>query len=131
MGLRVSRIRYAHVTAGGALAGFGGAYVILRIVPTWNQAGTTNGLGWIALALVVFAAWQPLRVILGAYLFGIALQANFALQARGVHVIPAEFLAMLPYLLTVGILVILTANQRTRGAGPPSALGLPFVRDER
>lgn len=131
MGLRVSRIRYAHVTAGGALAGVGGAYVILRIVPTWNQAGTTNGLGWIALALVVFAAWQPLRVILGAYLFGIALQANFALQARGVHVIPAEFLAMLPYLLTVGILVILTANQRTRGAGPPTALGLPFVRDER
>ena len=131
MGLRVSRIRYAHVSAGGALAGFGGAYVILRIVPTWNQAGTTNGLGWIALALVVFAAWQPLRVILGAYLFGIALQANFALQARGVHVIPAEFLAMLPYLLTVGILVILTANQRTRGAGPPTALGLPFVRDER
>ena len=131
MGLRVSRIRYAHVTAGGALAGFGGAYVVLRIVPTWNQAGTTNGLGWIALALVVFAAWHPLRVIFGAYLFGIALQANFALQARGVHIIPAEFLAMLPYLLTVAILVILTANQRTRGAGPPTALGLPFVRDER
>ena len=131
MGIRVSRIRYAHVTAGGALAGFGGAYVILRIVPTWNQAGTTNGLGWIALALVVFAAWHPLRVIFGAYLFGIALQANFALQARGVHIIPAEFLAMLPYLLTVAILVILTANQRTRGAGPPTALGLPFVRDER
>jgi ABC-type uncharacterized transport system permease subunit len=131
MGLRVSQIRYAHVTAGGALAGFGGAYVILRIVPTWSQAGTINGLGWIALALVVFATWRPLRVILGAYLFGMALQANFALQARGVHVIPAEFLAMLPYLLTVGILVILTANQRTRGAGPPAALGLPFVRDER
>ena len=131
MGLRVSRIRYAHVTMGGALAGFGGAYVILRIVPTWNQAGTINGLGWIALALVVFATWRPLRVIFGAYLFGIALQANFALQARGVHVIPAEFLAMLPYLLTVAILVILTANQHTRGAGPPAALGLPFVRDER
>ena len=131
MGLRVSRIRYAHVTMGGALAGFGGAYVILRIVPTWSQAGTINGLGWIALALVVFATWRPLRVISGAYLFGIALQANFALQARGVHVIPAEFLAMLPYLLTVGILVVLTVNQHTRGAGPPAALGLPFVRDER
>jgi len=131
MGLSVVRMRYAHVIVGGLLAGFGGSYVILRIVPAWSQAGTTNGIGWIALALVVFASWRPLRVIAGAYLFGVALQANFALQAKGITVIPAEFLAMLPYLLTVVILVVLTANRRTRGAGAPAALGLPFVRDER
>lgn len=131
MGLSVVRMRYAHVIVGGLLAGFGGSYVILRIVPAWSQAGTTNGIGWIALALVVFASWHPLRVIGGAYLFGVALQANFALQAKGITVIPAEFLAMLPYLLTVAILVVLTANRRTRGAGAPAALGLPFVRDER
>jgi len=131
MGLSVVRMRYAHVVAGGLLAGFGGSYVILRIVPAWSQAGTTNGIGWIALALVVFASWRPLRVIIGAYIFGIALQANFALQAKGITVIPAEFLAMLPYLLTVVILVVLTANRRTRGGGAPAALGLPFVRDER
>ena len=131
MGLSVVRMRYAHVIIGGLLAGFGGSYVILRIVPAWSQAGTTNGIGWIALALVVFASWRPLRVIGGAYLFGVALQANFALQAKGITVIPAEFLAMLPYLLTVVILVVLTANRRTRGAGAPAALGLPFVRDER
>lgn len=59
MGLSVVRMRYAHVIVGGLLAGFGGSYVILRIVPAWSQAGTTNGIGWIALALVVFASWRP------------------------------------------------------------------------
>jgi simple sugar transport system permease protein len=130
MGIRVAATRYAHVAIGGVMAGFGGAYVVLRIVPSWSQAGTTAGLGWIALALVVFAGWRPLRVIVGAYIFGIALQANFALQAADINLIPAEFLAMLPYLLTVGILVVLTASKRDR-AGAPAALGLPFVRDER
>lgn len=130
MGIRVAATRYAHVALGGVMAGFGGAYVVLRIVPAWSQAGTTAGLGWIALALVVFAGWRPLRVILGAYIFGIALQANFALQAANINLIPAEFLAMLPYLLTVGILVVLTATRRDR-AGAPAALGLAFIRDER
>jgi general nucleoside transport system permease protein len=130
MGIRVAATRYAHVAIGGVMAGFGGAYVVLRVVPSWSQAGTTAGLGWIALALVVFAGWRPLRVILGAYIFGIALQANFALQAADITIIPAEFLAMLPYLLTVGILVVLTASKRDR-AGAPASLGLPFVRDER
>lgn len=130
MGIRVAATRYAHVALGGVMAGFGGAYVVLRIVPSWSQAGTTAGLGWIALALVVFAGWRPLRVILGAYIFGIALQANFALQAANVNLIPAEFLAMLPYLLTVGILVVLTATRRDR-AGAPAALGMAFIRDER
>jgi general nucleoside transport system permease protein len=130
MGIRVAATRYAHVAIGGVMAGFGGAYVVLRIVPSWSQAGTTAGLGWIALALIVFAGWRPLRVILGAYIFGIALQANFALQAADITIIPAEFLAMLPYLLTVGILVVLTASKRDR-AGAPASLGLAFVRDER
>ena len=130
MGIRVAATRYTHIAIGGALAGFGGAYVIMRIVPTWSQAGTTAGLGWIALALVVFAGWRPLRVIAGAYIFGVALQANFALQAAGISTIPAQFLAMLPYLLTVAILVVLTARKKD-GSGAPAALGLAFVRDER
>ena len=130
MGIRVAATRYVHVAIGGIMAGFGGAYVVLRIVPSWSQAGTIAGLGWIALALVVFAGWRPIRVILGAYIFGIALQANFALQAANINLIPAEFLAMLPYLLTVGILVVLTASRRDR-AGAPAALGVPFIRDER
>jgi simple sugar transport system permease protein len=78
---------------------------VLGQVPSWSQAGTTSGLGWIALALVVFASWRPLRVLLGAFLFGFSRQLNFYLQGRGVD-IPAQFLSMLPYLLTIAVLVV-------------------------
>ena len=131
MGVRVAAVRYAHTIAGGLLAGAGGAYLILARVPSWAQAATTNGIGWIALALVVFASWRPLRVLAGAYLFGAALRANFALQAAGVRGVPAEVLAMLPYLLTIAVLVALSAGDLRRRVGAPAALGVPYVRDER
>lgn len=130
-GLRVAAVRYVHTILGGLLAGAGGAYLMLARVPSWSQAATTNGIGWIALALVVFAAWRPWRALAGAYLFGIALRANFALQAAGVRGIPAEFLAMLPYLLTIAVLVLLSLGDLRRRLGAPAALGVPFVRDER
>ncbi len=131
MGLSVARLRYAHVIVGGLLAGAGGAYQILARVPSWNGAGTTAGIGWIALALVVFAAWRPWRALLGAYLFGVALAANFALQAAGVDVIPAEFLSMLPYLLTILVLIALSASSARKRLGAPAALGVPYAREER
>ena len=131
MGLSVTRLRYAHVVVGGLLAGAGGAYQILARVPSWNGAGTTAGIGWIALALVVFAAWRPWRALLGAYLFGAALAANFALQAAGVDAIPAEFLSMLPYLLTILVLVVLSASSARKRLGAPAALGVPYAREER
>lgn len=131
MGLSVARIRYAHVIVGGLLAGAGGAYQVLVRVPAWNGAGTTAGIGWIALVLVVFAAWWPWRALAGAYLFGAALAANFALQAAGVRIFPAEFLAMLPYLLTILVLVVLSASSTSRRLGAPAALGVPYVREER
>jgi simple sugar transport system permease protein len=131
MGLSVARLRYAHVIVGGLLAGAGGAYQILARVPSWNGAGTTAGIGWIALALVVFAAWRPWRALLGAYLFGVALAANFALQAAGVDMIPAEFLSMLPYLLTILVLIALSASSARKRLGAPAALGVPYAREER
>ncbi|MDQ3589332.1 MAG: ABC transporter permease, partial [Actinomycetota bacterium] len=131
MGLSVARIRYAHVIVGGLLAGAGGAYQVLVRVPAWNGAGTTAGIGWIALALVVFAAWRPWRALAGAYLFGAALAANFALQAAGVRIVPAEFLAMLPYLLTILVLVVLSATSTSKRLGAPAALGVPYIREER
>jgi general nucleoside transport system permease protein len=131
MGIRVAAVRYAHVIASGLLAGAGGAYVILARVPAWAQAGTTNGIGWIAIALVVFASWRPWRALAGAYLFGAALRANFALQAAGVRGIPAELLAMLPYLLTILVLLVLSASDVRQRLGAPAALGVPYVRDER
>jgi simple sugar transport system permease protein len=129
-GIDVSRIRYVHVVVGGALAGAGGAYLILAQVPAWSQDGTTSGLGWIALALVVFASWNPWRVLFGALLFGLARRANFFLQDAGVDV-PAELLSMLPYVLTILVLVVWGSRDLRRRMGAPSALGLAFVRDER
>jgi len=131
MGLNVARVRYVHVVLGGLLAGAGGAYQILARVPSWSGAGTTAGIGWIALALVVFAAWRPWRALFGAYLFGAALAANFALQAAGVNLLPAEFLSMLPYLLTILVLVVLSARGARKRLGAPAALGEPYVREER
>ena len=129
-GIDVSRIRYVHVVVGGALAGAGGAYLILAQVPAWSQDGTTSGLGWIALALVVFASWNPWRVLFGALLFGLARRANFFLQDAGVDV-PAELLSMLPYVLTIVVLVVWGSRDLRRRMGAPAALGLAFVRDER
>ncbi|MCP3993273.1 MAG: ABC transporter permease [Actinomycetia bacterium] len=130
MGVAVGAIRYAHVMAGGLFAGMAGAYLVLGQVPSWSQAGTTAGIGWIALALVVFASWKPLRVLLGAFLFGFARRANFWLQGEGVD-IPAEFLSMLPYLLTILVLVVWGTRDLRRKVGAPAALGIPYVRDER
>ena len=130
-GLRVGAIRYVHTITGGLLAGAGGAYLMLARVPSWSQAATTNGIGWIALALVVFAAWRPWRALAGAYLFGVALRANFALQAAGIQQIPAELLSMLPYLLTIAVLIVLSLGDVRRRLGAPAALGVPYIRDER
>ncbi|MFZ2501112.1 MAG: ABC transporter permease [Nocardioides sp.] len=130
MGINVTVMRYFHTVIGGVLAGAAGAYLILQVVPSWSQAGTTSGLGWIALALVVFASWDPVRVLLGAFLFGFSRQLNFYFQGKGVD-IPAEFLAMLPYVLAIVVLVLWGSRDLRRNAGAPAALGLPYVRDER
>jgi general nucleoside transport system permease protein len=130
MGLQVDLIRYVHTIVGGLLAGAAGSYLMLVRVPAWSQAATTNGIGFIAIALVVFASWRPLRALLGAYLFGLALRANFALQAAGVTV-PAELLSMIPYLLTIAVLIALSFSDLRRRAGAPDALGLAYVREER
>jgi general nucleoside transport system permease protein len=129
-GIRVALVRYVHVAVGGALAGLGGAYITTRGAP-WDQAATTGGRGWIAIALVVFASWRPVRALAGAYLFGVALRVNFALQAADVRLVPPQFLTMLPYVLTIGVLIVLSATDTRRRLGAPAALGVPYVRDER
>lgn len=130
-GIAVARVRYVHVIVGGAFAGAGAAYTMLVLVPSWNGAGTTDGVGWIALALVVFASWRPWRALAGAVIFGFALRANFTLQAAGISVVPPEILSMLPYVLTIAVLVALAPTATRRRAGAPTALGQPYVRDER
>jgi simple sugar transport system permease protein len=115
LGYKVIRIRIAAILFGGACAGLGGAYISLIRVPQWTE-GMTAGIGWIALALVVFASWKPLRVLLGAYLFGGLVQLQLNLQGAGVA-IPVEYLAMSPYVITIVVLVFLS---RSKSAAPGS-----------
>ena len=120
LGYKVLRIRVLAILFGGACAGMGGAYISLIRVPQWTE-GMTAGIGWIARALVVFASWKPWRVLLGAYLFGGVTVVQLNLQAAGVA-IPVEYLAMSPYLITIVVLVILSADK----SSAPAALGRNF-----
>jgi general nucleoside transport system permease protein len=120
LGYKVVRIRTLAIMFGGACAGIGGAYISLIRVPQWTE-GMTAGVGWIALALVVFASWKPWRLLLGAYLFGGITQLQLNLQGAGVA-IPVEYLAMSPYVITIIVLVILSADK----SAAPASLGRNF-----
>ncbi|HEU5015935.1 MAG TPA: ABC transporter permease [Roseiflexaceae bacterium] len=129
MGLSVARLRYLYVVLGGVLAGVGGATISLATNPSWVE-GITAGRGWIAVALVIFATWNPLRAALGAYLFGGIEAIQFRLQSAGTPISPF-FLNMLPYLFTVLVLVLATRETVRRRASAPAALGNAYVREER
>ena len=130
-GVSVARVRFVHTIIGGALMGLAGGWFMLARGTAWSQAATTNGIGWIALALVVFAAWRPLRAIAGAVLFGFTLQVPFTLQGQQINILPPEIVQMLPYLATLFVLVMLSTPRARKLLGAPKMLGQPFVRDER
>jgi general nucleoside transport system permease protein len=129
LGYPVLRIRLYAVLFGGACAGLAGAYLSLVLTPFWT-AGMTAGRGWIALAIVVFASWLPLRAMFGAYLFGGLIILQLHAQTAGVAV-PSQFLAALPYLITIVALTLIMAARRGSGAGSvaPAGLGQPFTAD--
>ena len=120
LGYKVVRIRILTILFGGACPGLGGAYLSLVRVPQWTE-GMTSGAGWIALALVVFASWKVGRVLLGAWLFGGVSVLQLNLQAAGVA-IPVEYLSMSPYLITILVLVIMSADK----SRAPGSLGRIF-----
>ena len=129
MGINVVAYRYAHTLVGGAFAGIGGATFSLSITPQW-VAGLTQGAGWIAIALVIFAFWRPTLCLVGAYFFGAFTALPFALQGHGVTV-AAELFQSLPYVMTVLALVLVSSRAARLRFGAPAALGLPYVREER
>ncbi|MDQ3467278.1 MAG: ABC transporter permease [Chloroflexota bacterium] len=129
MGIDVARLRAAYVIAGGALAGLGGAAISVGTNPGWTD-NMTAGRGWIAVALVIFAGWNPVRAAFGAYLFGGVEAGQFRLQGAGVG-ISAFFLNMLPYLFTIAVLILATRESTRRHIGAPDALGRPYLREER
>jgi simple sugar transport system permease protein len=126
MGVSVTGYRYAAVVFGGGMAGLAGASLSLAEVGSWSE-NMTAGRGFIALALVIFATWDPLRVLLGAYFFGALDVLAFRAQIIGVDV-PATLLGMIPYVATILVLIAVTvlgAHRRLRG---PDALGEAYVR---
>jgi general nucleoside transport system permease protein len=130
LGIGVYRSRYLYTIFGGMLVALGGAHLSLAYTPGWTD-GLTGGRGWIAIALVIFALWNPYRALLGALLFGGVNAIQFRLQAAGTT-IPAPFLNMLPYLCTILVLTIVTVYESvSKRIGAPAALGLPYVRGER
>jgi simple sugar transport system permease protein len=129
LGVSVTKVRYGCVLFGGAMAGLGGAYLSLAYTTMWIEQ-MSGGRGWITLALVIFAAWNPGRAMLGAYLFGGADALQLRIQAVGLD-IPTYFLMMLPYVLTIAILILASRASLRRRLGAPAALGIPYAREER
>ena len=124
LGFKVVQVRMAAILFGGACGGLGGAYLSLIRVPQWTE-GITAGIGWVALALVVFASWRPARVLLGACLFGGVTLLQLNLQAIGIDV-NAAYLSMTPYVATIIALVLISGTSTRSAVNAPGSLGQPF-----
>ncbi len=131
MGIPVAAVRYLYTAAGGLLVGFGGAHLTLGYTPGWSE-NITGGRGWIVIALVIFAGWNPGRAIFGAVIFGGINAIQFRLQAAGT-VIPASFLNMAPYIVTIAVLTVMTLLGRKKLGSytPPAALGTSFAIEDK
>ncbi|AKR56620.1 ABC transporter permease [Youhaiella tibetensis] len=127
IGYSVIGVRYAAVAFGGAMAGIAGSCFPLILTPQWVER-LTAGRGWIALALVVFAAWRPYRLLLGAYLFGLIATIELYAKAAGGNfkIIPSEVWASMPYLATILVLVLISLR-RNGSSSAPACLGKPFI----
>ena len=130
LGLSVIGWRFACVVVGRMMAGIGGAYFSLVLNPFWVD-NITAGRGWIAVALVIFAFWDPVRAVFGAYLFGLAIALELRFQLLGVTLSP-YLLKMLPYALTIFVLTLVTLRNNRLGIQVmPAALGRVFFRGEK
>ena len=125
IGYSVVRVRYAAIAFGGAMAGIGGCYFSMVITPMWAEK-MTAGRGWIALALVVFAGWRSGRLLAGAYFFGILMALELYAKASGFSIVPSQFWAAMPYLMTVLALSFISSRGNV-GAQAPACLGKPFL----
>ena len=128
-GINVFAIRYGCTIVGGMLAGLAGAFLSLGYNGSWME-NISAGRGWIAVALVIFATWNPWKALLGSYLFGLIGILGLRLQAVGIT-IPESLFSMLPYILTIVVLILITGRVRSRGDGSPAALSVPYDREAR
>ena len=128
-GINVTKYKYLATCIGAAISGLGGTYYVMNYIRgTWENQGTIEALGWLAVALVIFATWKPLRAIWGAYLFGVLYWAyNYI---GGLSRSSIELFKMLPYAFTLLVLIMVSLRRRKEDQ-PPSSLGLPYFREER
>ncbi len=130
MGINIAKTRYIYTILGGMLVALGGAHLSLSYAPGWTD-NITGGRGWIVIALVIFSMWNPSRAIWGALLFGGINAIQFRLQATGTT-ISAPLLNMLPYLVTIIVLVLMTwVETLNKKVGAPAALAVPYMRGEK
>lgn len=127
-GIHVALYRYVHTTIGGALCGLGGAYMSLVMMSVW-QENVVAGRGWIAVALVIFASWNPLKALAGAILFGGLSILGFRLQSMGIHV-SQYWVDMLPYAATI-LIIIASSRKNKRENQTPADQGIAYFREER
>jgi simple sugar transport system permease protein len=127
LGVNVYLVRHLCTLFGGFMAGLAGSYLSVVYTPAWVE-NMTAGRGWIAVALTIFSLWSPIRAMIGAYLFGGVEAVQFNLQAYG---IPPDLLGMMPYVLTILVMVFGAEERIRKRLGAPSALGIPYVRGEK
>ena len=128
-GIKVTKLKYTATCTGAAITGLGGLYYVLDYIKgTWANDGGIEKLGWLAVALVIFARWKPVHAIWGSYLFGVLFWLYFYIP--GLDRSSQELFKMLPYIVTIAVLVI-SSMRRSRENHPPAHLGLPYFREER
>ena len=132
VGWSVFRIRYLAVLFGAGMAGLAGAFLSVAYLSTWAE-GMTAGRGWVALALVIFAGWHPIKLLGGAYLFGFAYILIAQSQVLGgvFYMISTYVMQMFPYLMAILVLAVMGRRAMKQRVGAPEALALPYVREER
>ena len=128
-GINVTKYKYVATCVGACISGLGGLYYFVDYVKAaWTSDGTLEALGWLAVALVIFATWKPARAIWASYLFGALSWLYFYIG--GLNRSSQEIFKMLPYAVTIAVLVIVSMR-RSKESQPPASLGLSYFREDR
>ena len=139
VGINVKRMKYLHICLGCGIMGIGGYYMGLNMSGSFNSSCWINGYGWIAVALVIFANWNPALAVLGTFVFGFfntlrvsggSLAAAFPGALGWLSSVPTQLYQALPFVITAIVLVASSIRNR-RGSGLPASLGLNYFREER
>ena len=139
VGINVKRIKYLHICLGCGIMGIGGYYMGLNMSGSFNSNCWINGYGWIAVALVIFANWNPAMAILGTFVFGFfntlrvsgsSLAVAFPKALGWLSAVPTQLYQALPFVITA-IVLIATSIKSKKGSGLPAALGINYFREER